>query len=150
MRLAVVHVDVVRPHDVGVVELGGGAGFDAEPLQVGRVLDAIGRQHLDGHLALHERVLGEVHLAHAALAQVPQQLVLAEHEALVLAGQQLFGLPLGEQVRRDHLGGQLLGRLRRLATVARGEAAEELRQLVFFDQLAPPHEIKEFADGHRR
>ena len=43
-------------------------------------------------------MLGQVDAAHAALADLAEQLVLAEAEALVLAGQQLVGLPARDQM----------------------------------------------------
>ena len=57
------------------------------------------RQNLDGHAALHQHVFGQIDAAHAAGAQVAQQLVLAEEEALVASVEQLVALPRGEQAR---------------------------------------------------
>ena len=118
-------IDVVGPDDVRVVELGDRAGFEPEPLQIGRIVDAILRQHLDRHAALHELVLGQVDAAHAALADLAEQLVLAQAEALVLAGQQLVGLPARDQAGLDQQLGQLrLVLERRLAVLARRPSRE--------------------------
>ena len=99
-------VDVVGADDVRVVELGNGAGFETEPLQVRRIVHAVRRQHFDRHAPLHELVLGQVDAAHAALADLAEQLVFAEAEALVLPGEQLVGLPPRDEVVRDQQLGE--------------------------------------------
>ena len=77
-------------------------------IQIGRVVDAIVRQHFDRHAALHQLVLGEVDAAHAALADLAEQLVFAEAEAFVLAGQQLVGLPARDEIGLDQQLGQTI------------------------------------------
>ena len=85
--------------------------------------DAVLGQDLDRHAALHQHVLGQVHAAHAAGAQVVQQLVLAEEEALVAAFQQLVALPAGDQAGLDeptrHRIDVVAGSLPRLAPSVR-------------------------------
>ena len=88
-----------------MVQGGGRLGLAMEAGQVRSVVDAVGGQHLDRHPPLHEHVLGQVDPAHAAGAQVAQQLVLAEEEAAMAAFQQTFGLPAGNQPRLDQVIG---------------------------------------------
>ena len=90
-------VHVVGPHDIAVVERGGRLGLAVKAGEIRRVCHAILRQHLDRHATLHEHVLGQEHAAHAAGAQMIEQLVLAEEEPLVAAFQQPIGLPAGDQ-----------------------------------------------------
>ena len=141
MRIAVV-INVVSPHDVRVVKLGRGAGFDAEPFEIGGVVDAILREHLDGALHSHENVLGQVDLAHAPFAEMPQQLVLAEFESLVFAGKQLVRLPIGNQLRLDKCCGQRFLPFGELAVVGLSILGEKFFESIFFDQLASPDEIQ--------
>ena len=49
---------------------GGGAGLPLEPLAGVPIAGEPLRQELEGHLAVQLRVLGEVHLAHPALAEL--------------------------------------------------------------------------------
>ena len=67
-----------------VIEAGGGLRFLHEALALVGVLDAIAREHLEGHEPVQARVPGLVHGAHAPLAEdlddlVVQQ-VLTDHE----------------------------------------------------------------------
>ncbi len=83
-------------------------------------------------------MLGQVDAAHAALADLAEQLVLAEAEARVLAGQQLVGLPPGNEVVLDQqLGQTMLIFERRLAVRARG-FIEKRRELGLVDEVATP------------
>ncbi len=136
-------VDVVGPDDVAVVQRGGGLGLAVEAGQIRRVFDAVLGQHLDGHAALHQHVLGQVDAAHPAGAQVVQQLVLAQEEALVAAFQQLVGLPAGEQPGLDQpLGDQLGVGDAMPAGLAASSRAEARVEPVLFDQPAAPHEVE--------
>ena len=73
--------DVVQRADVGVVELGDGAGLALEAgaeLRAGR---QVGGQHLDRHVAAQAGVVGAVDLAHPARADRGDDLVRAEPRA---------------------------------------------------------------------
>ena len=81
---ALVLLDRVDRDDAGVVERGDGARF---ALETGAAIGVVGeslRQHLERDLAAELRVLGEVHLAHAAGAQRAEDPVvrdgLSDHE----------------------------------------------------------------------
>ena len=65
---ALVFAHFVDLADEGVIERGGGQRLAAQPLAGLRLVLHALRQHLDGDLALEDRVVGQVHLAHAALA----------------------------------------------------------------------------------
>ena len=71
-------------------------------------------QHFDGHAALHEHVFGQVHAAHAARAQVVQELVFAKEKAFMPAFKNVVALPAGKQAGLDKLFGEdfRLGRQR--------------------------------------
>ena len=71
-------LDLVDGDDVRVVEGGGGARLLHEAGAAGLVRQPLGGQHLDRHLAAEARVAGAVHLAHAARAEGPEDLVRAE------------------------------------------------------------------------
>ena len=83
------------------------------------------RQHLDRDTTPHQLVLGQVDAAHAALADLAEQLVLAEAEALVLAGEQLVGLPARDEVFRDQQLGELDSGLRARPRRARPWLSQE-------------------------
>ena len=87
-------------------------------------MTAVLRQHLDRHAAVHHDVLGQVDAAHAAGAQMAQQLVLAEEKALVLAVQQVVALPAREQAGGDQARGKEVG----VVQPRRGSLANVCRQ----------------------
>ena len=67
--------------DEGVIERGGGQRLATQPLAgVRMVLHAL-RQHLDGDLALEDRVVRKVDLAHAALAHEALDAVAVREQA---------------------------------------------------------------------
>ena len=102
MDVAVV-VDVVGPDDIAVIQGGGGLGLAMEAGQIGRVFDAMLGQDLDRPASLHEHVLGQVDAAHAAGAQVVEELVLSEEEAFVPAFEEVVALPAGQETGLDQL-----------------------------------------------
>ncbi len=53
-------------------------------------------------------MFSEVDAAHAAFADLAEQLVLAETEAFVLAGQQFIGLPTRDEVVCDQQFGEAI------------------------------------------
>ncbi len=65
---ALVLADFVNLADERVVERGGGQRLATQPLAGVRIVLHALRQHLDGDLALEDRVVRKVDLAHAALA----------------------------------------------------------------------------------
>ena len=70
--------EAVNLRDVRMIERGEDFGLALEPRQPLSVLGHVGRQHLEGDLALQRRVLGPVDLAHAAGAQEGEDFVGAE------------------------------------------------------------------------
>ena len=80
-RRAVDGADVVDRDDVGMAERRCGSGLLLESLQPARVPRELRRQDLDRHLARQLRIPRPVHLAHAARAQKPADLVGAEPRA---------------------------------------------------------------------
>ena len=81
------HREVVLPrvfahfvdrHDAGMIELGRGLGFGAEPLNLPRRRQPAGQDHLQGDEAV-ERLLPRLEDdAHAALGNLPDQLIIPE------------------------------------------------------------------------
>ena len=86
---AFVRADVVDDEDVGVIELGGGAGFLLEAREAVGIRGEAGVNDLDGDVAPESRVPRPVDLAHAAGAEGREDLVGAEPGARL----HLSGLP---------------------------------------------------------
>src|SRR4051794_8203542 len=147
MHIAVV-IDIVSSHDVGVVELGDCAGLETESLEVRRVVHAVSRQDFHGHTPPHELVLGEVDAAHAALADLAQELVLAQSEALVLAGEQLVGLPARDKPLFDEKIGESLLVLERCLAVLRCGFLEERRELGLVNEVTTLKQVDQLIGGH--
>ena len=99
--MTITFINFINGSDVGVIKRSRRLGLEVESLQVRGIVNAVFGQHLDRHATLHQHVLRQVDAAHAARAEVPQQLIFAEEEAFVLLVQQLVALPLGEQVLLD-------------------------------------------------
>ena len=76
--LPLVLLDRVDRADAGVVEGRGGAGLALEALEGRRVLRQLHRQELERDVAAELRVLGLVHDAHAAAAELPGDLVVGD------------------------------------------------------------------------
>ena len=83
-------------------------------------------------------MLGQVDAAHAALADLAEQLVLAEAEALVLPGEQLVGLPPRDEVLRDQQLGQAILVLERGLAVGGRGFLKKRRELGLVDEVASP------------
>jgi hypothetical protein len=66
---------VVNMHDVRVLQLGGRLGFPAQTRQVPRRHLGGGTEHLQGHQAVQADLAGLIDHAHAALAQLAQNLI---------------------------------------------------------------------------
>ena len=64
--------------DVGVAQPGDGLRFALETRQALSVLGEVGGQYLERHLAVEPGVARTVHLAHATLAEQPDDLVVRE------------------------------------------------------------------------
>ena len=62
-------IDVVRSHDIRMIDRSHRLSLTMKPRQVRRVVDSLGRQHLDRTAPLHQHMLGEVHRTHAPFAQ---------------------------------------------------------------------------------
>ena len=78
VRLPVGGADVVDRDDVGIVERRGGARLLLEAVQPVGVGGEVGRQHLDGDVAVEAVVAGAIDLAHPAGAQQADDLVRSE------------------------------------------------------------------------
>ncbi len=74
-------LDRVDVDDVGVIERRQRPSLAPEPLEAFLTAREVGRQHLQRHLAAELRVLGEIDLAHAALAELGGDLVVGEAPA---------------------------------------------------------------------
>jgi hypothetical protein len=74
-------LDRVDRHDMGVVERGDGLGFPLEARERAGVGGKTRRQHLERHAALQCQVFRQVHLAHAAGAQLLDDAVMRERLA---------------------------------------------------------------------
>ena len=81
MRDAVGGADVVERKDVGMVDRRNRARFALEACERVRVGGESTRQNLDGDVAAEPRVVGSVHLSHAAGANRRDNLVRAEARA---------------------------------------------------------------------
>ena len=103
------HVDIIRPHDVGVVERSHGLGLAMEPTQVAGVGHPLGGQHLQGTEPLHHRVLGQKNRTHPSLTQQRQQPIPPQEEPLVLPLQHLLRLPHGQDLLADQEFGKRFG-----------------------------------------
>ena len=77
--------DVVNRDDVRVIQRRRRPGFADESGQAVRVAGKGGWQHLQRHLAAEADVLSEIHLAHSALAEGTDDLVMPESCALAQA-----------------------------------------------------------------
>jgi hypothetical protein len=130
--------------DVGVVEGGDGAGLAVEALEGGGVFGAVRRQDLDGDLPAEGDVLAEVDGAHAALAEGREDLVRAEQEAAVPAGEELAGL----EAREDAVGDQRLGGLG--GAEGQGVAFEVGVEAVGRHDAAALEELQQGRGGGRR
>jgi hypothetical protein len=84
-EIAVALADVVAGDDVGVVELGRGAGFQEESADVFLVFRQASGQDLQGDDAVERNLAGLVDGAHAAFAQFRDQFVVADARGLAAA-----------------------------------------------------------------
>jgi hypothetical protein len=73
---------VVDGDDVGVPEHARGAGLAAEPIDEGGIVGQIGMEDLERHIAVEDRVVGSVDLAHAAGSDAGYDLVPAVYGCL--------------------------------------------------------------------
>jgi len=64
--------------NIGVIELGKKLGFPFKTSQPLRILGELLRQHLDGHFTAQVGVLGTINLSHTALADLLDDLVMAD------------------------------------------------------------------------
>jgi hypothetical protein len=144
-------VDVVGADDVRVFEAAGRPRLAVEPPERRRLFRLRRGQNFDRHPPLHEHVLAQEHLPHAADPDPLQELELADREPAPLAQQELFRLEVREDAVVHHLVGEV-------AWVGRHAAAElpplhVRRQLRLVDHPALADELNEFFDrggcGHR-
>ena len=103
---------------------------------------AVLRQHFDRHAALHQHVFAQIHPAHPAGAQMIQQLVLAQEEALVAAFQQPVGLPAGDEFGLDEAIGDDVGVGDGVAAGFAFQIEQKLAEPILLHQPAAPHEVK--------
>jgi hypothetical protein len=72
---AVVVTDVVDDDDIGMAELGSRAGLSLEALDELLVEGELGREDLDGHVAIEGRLEGAVDHGHAPTSQLFDDLI---------------------------------------------------------------------------
>jgi hypothetical protein len=101
-------VDVVDFDDMGVLQPGDRLGLLEEALQVLAVGQVAGPDHLQGHQALEAQLSGPVHHAHAAAAQLAQDLVAGDSQCL--PRRRLGGDGRAKRVGRPHPLARLAGR----------------------------------------
>ena len=106
VALAVRFPLVVDPDEVLVLELGADPRLALEARDGPRVIDALGREDLDGDPPVQPRILGEVDPAHPPLPDHLEQDVAVDLEAGRPPRQELLRLPEREQLRLDGLPGQ--------------------------------------------
>ena len=139
-------VDVVCPHDVGMVQRGDGLSFTVEPLQCGgRGVVGSGREDFDCATAPHHLVFGQEYRSHAALAERFQDLIGAKNETLVLSAQQLGGLPASENVSTHQLFGDLASGVEIGAPVP--HLLQQTLHLIIRNDAALLGETEEFVNG---
>ncbi len=78
---ALVGADIVDGQNVGMVECAGGASFLFEAAKAVEVAGEGSGQDLDGNVTSQARILGPIHLAHAACPKRRDDLVRAEFAA---------------------------------------------------------------------
>ena len=76
--VAVVLADLVDRHDIRVIEMGGGLGLQAEPLQIVGRGEPAGADHLERQHAIQAHLPGLVDNTHPTLGDDLDQLVIAE------------------------------------------------------------------------
>ena len=107
-----------RDH-VGVGHLRHGLGFPREALDQLGVVGNLRHHDLEGHVALEDGVVGEVHHSHRALADRPDDLVLADASGQLLDEGGGLRLRLIGHLRGDRRGKLMAGE-ERLETTPRG------------------------------
>ena len=121
--LAVVLADLVDRHDPRVVEEGDGLGLVPEAAELGVVCQNAGPDHLEGDGPIERDLSGLVDDPHAAAAQFPADLVVAEVADGVAAGQavrrQFTGLRDARGAGHVEAGGRARSRDRARAGVLR-------------------------------
>ncbi len=70
-------LDRVDRDDVGMIQRGQGLGLPLEAVEPLRICGQLGRQHLQGHLAVEAQILGTINLAHTARTELFQDPVMA-------------------------------------------------------------------------
>ena len=77
-RRRLVHADVVDGADAGMAQGAGRAGFEPESIERLLILDGVGGQDLQRHLPAQPFVLGQIHDAHPARAERPENPIVRE------------------------------------------------------------------------
>ena len=134
-------IDVVGTHDVRMIQRRDRLSLAVKPLEITRIGNLLMRQHLDRTPPTHQHVFGQIHRTHATLAQQRLQAVLAQKKALVLALEQLVGLPWGQRARCDQRIGD------RLRIAAGGHPGHQSVQLVAINQPTLPDQVEKRLDG---
>ena len=107
--LAVGLTDIVNGADIGVIERGGGLGLALKPGQSLRVFGDFIGQELQRHKTPQAGILGFVHHAHAAAAQLFEDSIMRDG----LADHRVAPLPMGADVSRQSRTSQSRGAWRR-------------------------------------
>ncbi len=85
-----------------MIDRGRGTGLADEPLARGRVGPQADRQHLYRDALAEDGVLGQIDLAHAALAESVQHAIPAQPQPAPSAGGNFFRLVTGQEPARHH------------------------------------------------
>src|SRR5262249_22315375 len=142
-------------HDVGVMEAGGGLRLELEALQLPGVECGTKRQDLQRHAAAKGNLLGLIHDAHAAPADLAKDAEIAEAtrrwaEILRLIRGDRVGLFLAHEFERGECLPDHCCELREAADVVINlgllAPAEPLEELV----CDAPDQLSRRADWHRR
>ncbi len=126
-------VGVVGNHDVGVCQPGSGLDLPLESAQSLRRLHDLGRQDLQGDQPFHPPVLGLEHQSHAALAELVEDDVVAQHQRATLAAVELLDLVGGELLLADQFPDKLFAIL---GFLVGGQAVDQRRDFVGRHQSA--------------
>ncbi len=129
-------INVVRVHDIRMVNRGNGLSFTVETIQKPTFLGKMQRQHFDRHAPAHQGMFGKVDCPHAAAAESFQNLVFADRKAAPFSLEQLFGVKIGEPAFTDENARRFLGMGRQIGQPG--------RQPTGLDDPALPHERNQF------
>ena len=128
-----------------MVEGGRGAGFAQEALLRHDVVGGVGREHFERHETPHRRMFGEVNLAHAAGADLIENQVAADLEALVLASGKLVRVEPRDHARVDEPAQEIFASSRQMPRCA--EAIEKAIEPLDRHEATAAKAVDQIGDG---